>query len=149
MGSLVVRHQGKVFVVRRPSGGLWGGLWEFPTFDVAGNRNALEQVRSRLRESFGLSLTSPKVLGRFSHPLSHREIHLTAWKARGVSAGHAHGGRWVTAQALAKLPEDRFESAAVFRTALAGCLGRGAESGTVCASCRTVVPRGSVFCPFP
>jgi serine/threonine-protein kinase len=50
-------------------------------------------------------------------------------------------------QALSKLPEDRFESAAAFRTALASCLGRGAESGTVCTSCRTVVPRGSVFCP--
>jgi tetratricopeptide (TPR) repeat protein len=50
-------------------------------------------------------------------------------------------------RALSKLPEERFESAAAFRTALASSLGSSVESGTVCASCRTVVPRGSVFCP--
>jgi eukaryotic-like serine/threonine-protein kinase len=50
-------------------------------------------------------------------------------------------------RALSKIPEERFETAAAFRTALASCLGSGVESGTVCASCRTVVPRGSVFCP--
>ena len=68
--------------VRRPSRGLWGGLWEPPT----GERRRGEDPRaaaSRIASAAtGLSLTDVESLEPFEHLLTHRRMRFSPFRAR-------------------------------------------------------------------
>lgn len=59
-------------MVRRPLGGLYGGLWEFPGVEAV----TLEEAVDRLGERTGIALKHPQALPGFIHVLSHRELHV-------------------------------------------------------------------------
>jgi A/G-specific adenine glycosylase len=67
---------GRLLMRRRPSGGLWGGLWEFPWVECApGEKPAA--AAGRLLEELHLPANSPlKPLGRISHGLTHMQLEL-------------------------------------------------------------------------
>ncbi len=77
--TLVLRHGGRVLLLRRPAAGLWGGLWEPATLTLdPGEAPGAALVRLG-RERLGLDLSplpaSP--LPPFVHVLTHREMHFT------------------------------------------------------------------------
>ncbi|MFQ5463381.1 MAG: NUDIX domain-containing protein [Phycisphaerae bacterium] len=82
--KIQVRHQthvvavfscsGRLLVRRRPKGGLWSGLWEFPTMQIAslpGTDGALDQLAT----SHALAMRRPeREIGRVRHRLTHRAL---------------------------------------------------------------------------
>ncbi len=65
---------GKMLVRRRPIGGLWSGLWEFPTLDLEGRKSAVRRLR-RLIDQTGFSLVGRvRSAGRVKHQLTHRSL---------------------------------------------------------------------------
>lgn len=76
MVALVVRAGGRVLLCRRPSLGLWGGLWEPPTLERP-PEEAPEAALARLaRERLEATLPTEQAvpLAPFVHVLSHREL---------------------------------------------------------------------------
>lgn len=130
--TLVCESKGKLLLHRRPRGGLWSGLWEFPTRDWEGNgkgpvgssgRASVQAVRA-LRTwadelaSFGES--EPEYAGTVRHQLTHRlmTFHVFRVAAADGSIDRAEGSgqpsnrvgkndgvdrRWVTRDGLARL----------------------------------------------
>ncbi len=70
VGILV--HEGKVLVRRRPQGGLWSGLWEFPNTELENGRPRVRDLRG-VAERFDLTIGErPRRVGSVSHQLTHR-----------------------------------------------------------------------------
>jgi A/G-specific adenine glycosylase len=65
---LVLRHAGQILLERRPSPGIWGGLWSFP--EINGEDPAIH-CRTRL----GCDLKSMQQLDDVEHGFTH--YHLT------------------------------------------------------------------------
>jgi A/G-specific adenine glycosylase len=80
VAALVVRSRGRVLLCRRPSLGLWGGLWEPPTLNRPPGEPPPESIDATLRclvaEQLGIELATGHAvpLQPFVHVLSHREL---------------------------------------------------------------------------
>ena len=69
---LLTDTQGNVLLYRRPSTGLWGGLWSLPEMD------ALPDLHT-LAERHGLQLGEPRALPAFTHTFSHFQLSIEPW----------------------------------------------------------------------
>jgi A/G-specific adenine glycosylase len=67
---LVLRHGEQVMLEKRPSSGIWGGLWSFPETD------ALEGLETLVQTRFGLSASSQAPLATISHAFSHYKLSI-------------------------------------------------------------------------
>lgn len=66
---LVLRHKGDILLERRPSAGLWGGLWTFPESD---KRN----IASFCREHFGCEIAATRRLEPLEHGFTHFNLRI-------------------------------------------------------------------------
>ncbi|MEW6490389.1 MAG: A/G-specific adenine glycosylase [Thermodesulfobacteriota bacterium] len=73
--GLVFRN-GRIFIDRRPSHGLLGGLWEFPGGKVEEGENPEEALHRELREEFGLRVEPEGALPQVRHAYSHFRVTL-------------------------------------------------------------------------
>ena len=64
---------GSVWLEKRPSAGIWGGLYCLPVFDSD------EALHAALPDSLSGSL---QALPHFVHVLTHKDLHLAPWMAR-------------------------------------------------------------------
>jgi A/G-specific adenine glycosylase len=95
---LVLRRAGKVLLERRPTSGLWGGLWSFPD-------SARGDPRSECLRLAGAAPLDCRALGRVDHGFSHfrlrAQLLLCELPARGAPVAREPGLRWLSfAQAL-------------------------------------------------
>ncbi|MBI5763993.1 MAG: A/G-specific adenine glycosylase [Planctomycetes bacterium] len=113
----VVRHETHIvaaicaddrwLIRRRPSDGLWGGLWELPSAQVSGAAT-VEAVR-RLARSLGVPrcTVSTQPFCVSNHQLSHRLIRFTGYRCslQGTEAADSMNAdlRWVTLAQFSKL----------------------------------------------
>jgi A/G-specific adenine glycosylase len=95
-----VRQGGKLLFVRRPSSGLWAGLWELPSEAMAaGEEETIARGRLRQRLPGGTRL-STIVSGRVVRQLTHRTITFHIYEGT-LSAAATNAGfdgqpsRWV------------------------------------------------------
>jgi A/G-specific adenine glycosylase len=102
----VMRHD-HVLVVRRPDGGRWAGLWEFPHLE----QEALESTDAaarRLLSALGLQGKVHGELATIRHAVTRFRITLTcvsvSWRGGKFAAGLYPEGRWVAAADLAAYP---------------------------------------------
>jgi len=117
VAALLLRG-GRVLAVRRPPGGLLGGLWELP----GGARRRGEPLQAALarnvREGLGLRIHSAEPLGAVRHEFTHRHLRLHLFRAQAapgrVRRAGFDGHRWCAKRAAAELP-----LSAVARKALA------------------------------
>jgi A/G-specific adenine glycosylase len=65
--------------VQRPETGLLGGLWEFPTADVAMRPRGPAAARAFLERSLGLRGRVGAPLGTVRHLFTHRDLRLTLY----------------------------------------------------------------------
>lgn len=92
--AIVVRDaDDRVLLERRPSGGLWGGLWQAPT-DDSGSRTSL---------AARLGVTRSFPAGEFVFLTTHRRVTFEVHTA--TAAGD--GGRWVTPSEASELVAGR------------------------------------------
>jgi A/G-specific adenine glycosylase len=73
---LAVVLRGEVLLEKRPSPGVWGGLWSLPEMPV-GARPA-----EFLRRRFGIPVARVQRLERFEHAFTHFTLEITPWKVQ-------------------------------------------------------------------
>ncbi len=66
---LVLRHRKRVLLERRPSSGLWGGLWVFPEY-------AGKSLEYHCRAQYSCELARHHVLPGFSHAFTHFRLEI-------------------------------------------------------------------------
>jgi A/G-specific adenine glycosylase len=68
---LVLKRDDRVLLERRPSPGIWGGLWAFPEFDG-------KNVPAYCRTEFGCTLSDHELLPTFAHGFTHFRLEISA-----------------------------------------------------------------------
>jgi A/G-specific adenine glycosylase len=108
--AVIVRHRGRVLLVRWPEGRRWAGLWDFPRFalreteQVAVGRELCENVRALT----GAVISPGRCLHTLSHGVTRFRITLQCHEARFVSQNGrgdaAIETRWLRPSELGRFP---------------------------------------------
>jgi A/G-specific adenine glycosylase len=80
--TVLLEREGRVLLVRRPPAGLWGGLWEPPTGELAAGEHPLDGARRVVERFTHLRPDGLECIHRFDHVLTHRRIRFVAFRAR-------------------------------------------------------------------
>ena len=91
---LVLRHAGQVLLERRPSRGLWGGLWSFPEVE--------KRVIPRVCLELGCTLRSTLDLQAIEHAFTHFRLTIqpVLCEVRTIAPRAESGGRlWLDVEA--------------------------------------------------
>jgi A/G-specific adenine glycosylase len=106
-----LERRGKVLAVRRPEGGLLGGMWELPGGDVgdAEKRDGAETcLRRRIDERLGLEIGHVEHIGEIEHLFTHRRLRLQVFRCQAdggrVRRAEYVDHRWLAPSRLAELP---------------------------------------------
>jgi A/G-specific adenine glycosylase len=93
--AIVARKGARLFMRQRATGGLWSGLWEFPTVGPAGDLDSALQT-------LGISRTgSPRRLTAVVHQLTHRRYEFRPVLVAAADLRRARpqaAGLWTTPQ---------------------------------------------------
>jgi A/G-specific adenine glycosylase len=103
-------RRGRWLVLRRPSSGLLGGLWEFPGGKLRPGEGPAAAARREFREETGLDAGPLEDLGVFRHEYSHFRVALHLFRSvspRGKLRVRGRRHRWVGWAALRRLPLPR------------------------------------------
>ena len=85
----IIVHNGEVLLYRRPSSGLWGGLWSLPELD---DLQGLDHLASR----HGLQLGAQQQLSGLTHTFSHFQLAIEPWLVRvGSAPGSVAEADWL------------------------------------------------------
>ncbi len=98
IAMLVVLSRGEVLLEKRPTRGIWGGLWSLPEAEVTA---APERV---LERDWGLAARTIAPLAIFEHAFTHFTLEVTPWRvaARGRARLPAErAGSWLALQDVA------------------------------------------------
>jgi A/G-specific adenine glycosylase len=79
--TLLLERRGALLLVRRPPAGLWGGLWEPPTGEIAAGEEPEAAARRVAKKCTGLALADIQAVTRFEHVLSHRRMCFHVFRA--------------------------------------------------------------------
>jgi len=96
--AVVMDAEGRALLVRRPDGGLLGGLWAFPDRTVGEGATVAEVVRAARRAACSAGAEPTRRPGISLAPVTHRFTHLATTYRPVVLADSAPGGqnqRWV------------------------------------------------------
>jgi A/G-specific adenine glycosylase len=103
IAMLVVLSHGEVLLEKRPTSGIWGGLWSLPEADVS------EAPREALARDWGLEARTAEALEPFEHAFTHFTLEVEPWrlelgKATALAEGKAATWMPLTELAGAALP---------------------------------------------
>ncbi|HEX3096850.1 MAG TPA: A/G-specific adenine glycosylase [Usitatibacter sp.] len=76
IAMLVVLAAGEVLLEKRPSSGIWGGLWSLPEADVA------IAPAEALARDWGIEAAEVSPLEPFEHAFTHFTLDVTPWRIR-------------------------------------------------------------------
>jgi A/G-specific adenine glycosylase len=108
--ALIVRRRGRVLLLRRPEGGRWAGLWDFPRYamDHEEEPALLRGLRGKLRAQTGIDAVPESHQKRLTHGVTRFRITLDCYSARFIEAGKPPSGvpelKWVDPKQLNKYP---------------------------------------------
>jgi A/G-specific adenine glycosylase len=117
LACALVERGGRVLLVRRPSQGLFGGLWALPSVEVRRSRGAGAELGLGLRRALGTSVSVGPRLAAVRRTLTHRELELVCFSCQVGRLGRDQGRRWVAPGRLEDLGV-----ASAFRSLLAQVL---------------------------
>ena len=119
LDAAIIRHGGRLLLQRRPSEGLFGGLWGPPMVDLAGHPGGAAPHRKALVDALSRALGAPVRVGRelaaTARTLTHRELTLVAWEVVVRRRPEGPGLRWAT-----PLEVDQLGTASAIKGLLAG-----------------------------
>jgi A/G-specific adenine glycosylase len=98
--SIIVQSGDRILIRRRPTDGLWGGLWELPSVRVNGSARPRTALATVLPETLASRLGPVRRVGEVTHELTHlrARFRLFGSTLRGRLGRHALDGfRWVRA----------------------------------------------------
>jgi len=94
---VITRPGGRhILLEQRPTGGMWGGLWQAPTFEAT-RRASFDRIAHGLPQDASATL---RRCGEFVHKTTHRLIRFHVYRA----ISRSRRGRWHTAASLHELP---------------------------------------------
>jgi len=106
--AVVVRHEGRVLLVRRPSSGRWANLWEFPHGVIAEGETAEVAAVRLAREFAGVVVGEPTEVATITHGITRYQITLTCFEADHVGGDFRSdfyaAAEWLTPAELASHP---------------------------------------------
>jgi len=107
---VVIRdREGRIYMQRRPSTGLLGGLWEFPGGKREGGETPDRTALREVTEETGFRLGDLRPLGVVHHAYTHFRVVLHAFEAQMPGRqpepqGRQGDFRWVSPEAVTELP---------------------------------------------
>jgi A/G-specific adenine glycosylase len=115
---------GRVLLVRRPPGGLLGGLWELPGVELARGDDDEAALRKALQTRTGLSIDVLEAAGHVEHVFTHRRLRLALFRAKAPTARVQLDGyvahRWCARDEVDEIAESRLLRKAAARATAAG-----------------------------
>lgn len=90
---LLLVRAGKLLLVKRPSSGIWGGLWSLP--ELAQDMEA----KAHCRRHFGCNIAAPQPLAPLAHGFTHFKLQIQPLLCRvqkSVPSARAPGQVWLT-----------------------------------------------------
>ena len=104
----VIIRKGKILIIRRPSEGLLGGLWEFPGGKIGEGEKPEKSCTREIRKSVNLTVNIENFLTRVRHAYTHFriviDVFLCRYRSGAVKLNGAADYRWVTVNALKNYP---------------------------------------------
>ncbi|GAA4652151.1 A/G-specific adenine glycosylase [Kistimonas scapharcae] len=98
---MVVNHVGEVLMQKRPSQGIWGGLWNFPEVSID------ESLDEKAEAMVGTGLYGMETWTPFRHTFSHYHLDITPIKAFTADESYAFHGNtqwcWISVTSTAHL----------------------------------------------
>jgi len=95
----IIEDGDRVFIQKRPSKGLMGGLWEFPGGKVETDESTEDALNREIQEEMGIELTEVREFKRIKHAYTRFKVDLHCYLAkyeRGtVKLTAAVEGKWV------------------------------------------------------
>ena len=98
IAMLVVVSRGEVLLEKRPSRGIWGGLWSLPEADAA------ERPEAALARDWGIEAASVEALEPFEHAFTHFTLEVAPWRIhvrKGTRVGEGKSATWLALSDLA------------------------------------------------
>lgn len=108
--ALIVRRRGRVLLLRRPEGGRWAGLWDFPRYEMDHEPEPIlmQRLREKLLAQTGIDAAPEVHQKRMKHGVTRFRITLDCYTARFVDQGKGPADfpelTWVTPKQLAEYP---------------------------------------------
>ncbi len=112
--AAVITRGGRVLIAQRPSGGLLGGLWEFPGGKLEPGESLHACLQREIREELGAAIQVGPSLGVYRHAYTHFQVTLHAFRAW-LLAGESprpvqvQALRWVQLEELTSFPMGKID----------------------------------------
>jgi A/G-specific adenine glycosylase len=87
IAMLVVLSRGEVLLEKRPSAGIWGGMWSLPEADAA------SPPAEALARDWGIEAAEVEALEPFEHAFTHFTLEVTPWRIRARGAQRLAEGK--------------------------------------------------------
>ncbi len=100
--AAVIVRRGKVLLMKRPSKGLLGGMWEFPNARV--NGDPAKELAKAIQTATRLKVKRKDALGIVKHAYTHFKVTVHAFCAELVSMPDDENLKWVKAGELGDYP---------------------------------------------
>jgi len=104
----VIRRGDEVFIQKRPSAGLMGGLWEFPGGKIQVGEQPMQALEREIGEEMGIRIHQIKPLKVIRHAYTRFKVDLHCFEAEyadgEIQLRAASEGRWVHKDSLADYP---------------------------------------------
>lgn len=108
LACVAVERQGRLILVRRPTGTLLAGTWVLPLQKMRAGETATRAARRALVD-LGLRVEgTPKLVGELRHVFTHRDATASVFRARVRGRVAVADARWVRGDELASLPLSTF-----------------------------------------
>jgi A/G-specific adenine glycosylase len=101
--SAVIKKDGKVFLSQRPPTGLLGGLWEFPNWEIEGEKRL--KLRKDIKKEMGINVKVKESIGIFQQTYSHFKLTLHVFHCQYLNGKGK--GKWVPIKKLPAFPISR------------------------------------------
>ncbi|PIZ73667.1 A/G-specific adenine glycosylase [Candidatus Peregrinibacteria bacterium CG_4_10_14_0_2_um_filter_43_11] len=104
----VIRKDNKVFIQKRPSRGLMGGLWEFPGGKIEKGESAKKALSREIQEELSVTIKNIHPIIKIKHAYTCFKVDLHCFSADydagSIKLNSATQGKWVEFEKLSEYP---------------------------------------------
>lgn len=104
IAAAVILNGQKILVRKRPSKGIWGGLWEIPSVTLEKRKLVQETIENYIRQEYKLNAALTKQEVPIAHHLTHLKMTIHPFRFQtGSSVKAVSPNKWVSPNELKKL----------------------------------------------